>query len=88
MMRSLTIDYGDEVLLALGLSPDQFREEAKLLIAVKLYEMGRLSTGAAAKFAGVSKPLFLTKLADYNVDTFDLSDEEFRRDMTNARRHL
>lgn len=88
MMRSLTIDYGDEVLLALGLSPDQFREEAKILIAVKLDEMGRLSTGAAAKFAGVPKPLFLTKLADYGVDTFDLSDEELRRDMTHARRHL
>ena len=37
MTRSLTIDYGDEVLLALDLSPDQFREEAKILIAVKLY---------------------------------------------------
>ena len=88
MTRSLTIDYGDEVLLALGLSPDQFREEAKILIAVKLCEMGRLSTGAAAKFAGVPKPLFLTKLADYGVDTFDLSNEELRRDMTHARRHL
>ena len=88
MTRSLTIDYGDEVLLALGLSPDQFREEAKILLAVKLHEMGRLSTGAAAQFAGVPKPLFLTKLADYGVDTFDLSDEELRRDMTHARRHL
>ena len=88
MTRSLTIDYGDEVLLALGLSPDQFREEAKILIAVKLHEMGRLSTGAAAKLAGIPKPLFLTKLADYGVATFDLSDEELRRDMTHARRHL
>ena len=88
MIRSLTIDYGDEVLLALGLSPEQFREEAKILIAVKLYEMGRLSTGAAAQLAGVPKPLFLTKLVDYGVDTFDLSDEELRRDMTDARRHL
>ena len=88
MTRSLTIDYGDEILLALGLSPDQFREEAKILIAVKLYELGRLSTGAAAKLAGIPKPLFLTKLADYGVATFDLSDEELRRDMTHARRHL
>ncbi len=88
MTRSLTIDYGDEVLLALGLSPDQFRKEAKILIAVKLYEMGRLSTGAAAKLADIPKPLFLTKLADYGVATFDLSDEELRRDMTHARRHL
>ena len=75
-------------MLALGLSPDQFREEAKILIAIKLYEMGRLSTGAAAKFAGVPKPLFLTKLAGYGADTFDLSDEELRQDMTHVRRHL
>ena len=87
MTRSLTIDYGDEVLLALGLSPEQFREEAKILIAVKLYEMGRLSTGAAAKLAGVPKPVFLTKLADYGVDTFDLSDADLRQDITSARRH-
>ena len=51
-------------------------------------EMGRLSTGAAAQLAGVPKPLFLMKLADYGVDTFDLPDEELRRDMTDARRHL
>ncbi len=70
------------------LREDGTYEDAKILIAVKLYEMGRLSTGAAAKFAGVPKSLFLTKLADYGVDTFDLSDEELRRDMTNARRHL
>ena len=87
MTRSLTIDYGDEVLLALGLSPEQFREEAKILIAVKLYEMGRLSTGAAAKLAGVPKPVFLTKLADYGVDTFDLPDADLRQDITSARRH-
>ena len=86
MLHEALADY--EVLLVLGLSPEQFRAEAKILIAVKLYEMGRLSTGAAAQLAGVPKPLFLTKLADYGVDTFDLSDEELRRDMTDAHRHL
>ena len=88
MKRSLTIDYGDEVLLALGMSPEQFCVEAKTLIAVKLYEMGRLSTGAAAELADVPKPLFLTKLADYGVDTFDMPEEELRRDLASARRHL
>ena len=39
MIRSLTIDYGDEVLLALGLSPEQFHAEAKILIAVKLQNL-------------------------------------------------
>ena len=88
MTRSLTIDYGDDVLLALGLTPEEFREEAKILIAVKLYEMGRLSTGAAAVLADMPKPLFLTKLAGYGVDTFDLSGEELQRDVASARRHV
>lgn len=88
MTRSLTIDYRDDVLMALGLTPEEFREEAKLLIAVKLYEMGRLSTGAAASLADVPKPLFLTKLADYGVNTFNLSEEELQRDVANARRYL
>ena len=88
MKRTLTIDYSDDVLLALGYSPKQFNEEAKLLVAVKLYELGRLSSGAAAKLAGIPKPLFLMKLADYGVDAFQLTEEDFQQDLASARRYL
>ena len=88
MTRSLTIDYGDDVLLALGMTPEEFSEEARTLIAVKLHEMGRLSTGAAAELANLPKPLFLTRLADYGVDTFDTSEDELQDDVASARRHL
>ena len=88
MKRTLTIDYGDEILLALGYSPKQFSEEAKILVAVKLYELGRLSSGAAAKLADIPKPLFLVKLADYGVDAFHLTEEDLQQDLASARRHL
>ena len=87
MKRTLTVEYEDEVLLALGLSPEQFSEEAPLLIAVKLYELGRLSSGAAARLAGIPKPLFLTKLADHGIDAFRLTEEELQQDLASARRH-
>ena len=83
-MRSLTIEYGDDVLTELRLSPEQFCEEARMIIAAKLYEMGRLSTGSAAGFAEIPKPLFLSKLADYGVDTFDLTRDELHRDLAKA----
>ncbi len=86
MKRTLTIEYGDDVLSALGLSPEQFSEQMLLLVAVKLHEMGRLSTGAAARLAGIPKPLFLAKVADYGIDTFRLTEEELRQDLASARR--
>jgi hypothetical protein len=61
MSKALTIEVDDEVLLALGLSPEQFTEAVELLAAVELYELGRLSSGAAARPAGIPKPLFLTR---------------------------
>ena len=88
MKRTLTIEYGDDVLLALGYSPRQFSEEARNLVAVKLYELGRLSSGAAAKLANIPKPLFLMKLSDYGVDTFHQTEEDLHRDLASARRHL
>ncbi len=88
MKRTLTIDYGEEVLLALGYSPRQFSEEAKILVAVKLYELGRLSSGAAAKLADIPKPMFLMKLADCGVDAFHLTEEDIQQDLASARRHL
>ena len=88
MTRSVIADYDDEVLHALCMTADEFREEARILIAVKLHEMGRLSTGAAAGFANVPKPLFLTRLAEYGVDTFEVSEEDLGNDVSNARGHL
>ena len=88
MKRTLTIDCSDEVLLALGYSPRQFSEEAKVLVAVKLYELGRLSSGAAARLADIPKPLFLMKLAEYGVDAFHLTEEDVQQDLVSARRHL
>jgi predicted HTH domain antitoxin len=45
-------------------------EEARLLLAIKLYEMGRLSLGQAAQLAGYSKPAFMELLGKYGAPVF------------------
>ena len=48
--------------------------------AVKLFELGQLSSGAAARLAGIPRAVFLSKLADYGVDTFRINDEQLRKE--------
>jgi predicted HTH domain antitoxin len=47
----LTVPYEADLLLSLKKNPQEFESEARLLLAVKLYEMGRVSTGIAAQLA-------------------------------------
>ena len=78
-MSQLILEVPDELLLSLKLSEEAAATEIRLAASVKLYELGRLSSGAAARLAGIPRTLFLTKLADYGVDTFHLSDDELER---------
>ena len=52
----------------------------RLAAAVKLYELGRLSSGAAAQLAGIPRPVFLMRLSDYGVDTSCLTKEELQQE--------
>jgi len=79
-MCKITLSIPDEALVARKVSPEQLGTELRLAAAVKLYELGRLSSGAAAKLAGVPRVVFLTKLADYGVDTFRLTEEQLARE--------
>lgn len=65
-------------------TPQQFMHEAKLAMAVKLYEMKRLSSGMAASLVGMSRVEFLGELHIYGVPMIDLDDTELAQDMTNA----
>lgn len=55
-----------------------------MLAAVKLYQMGKLSSGRAAQLAGIPRISFLQSLSDYGVPIFDLTTDELYNDLKNA----
>lgn len=83
-MHQLTINYPETFPDVLGSSPEQFEQEAKWAMAVKLFEMQRLSSGMAASLVGVDRVTFLLKLADYGVPMIDLTEDELLSDLANA----
>ncbi|OQY60310.1 MAG: hypothetical protein B6245_02130 [Desulfobacteraceae bacterium 4572_88] len=55
-----------------------------MAMAVKLFEMGRISSGMAAKIAGVPRVQFLLGLSDYRVPMINLTKDELLSDLENA----
>jgi predicted HTH domain antitoxin len=81
---NLSITLPDDIADAAHLSQAQFVLEAKLAMAAKLYEMGRLSSGVAARIAGVPRSVFLWELSKFNVALIDLDATELAQDLANA----
>ena len=80
----LTIPYSEDLLLSMKRSPQEFEAEAKLLLAVKLYEMDRVSTGAAAKLAGLGRVAFMFELARFGLSPIGQAPSELAEDLANA----
>jgi predicted HTH domain antitoxin len=69
--RQIVIDVPETVLLAEKTDEQTFAREVRMLAAVKLYELGRLSSGRAAELAGIPRVEFLLALGRYNVFPFE-----------------
>ncbi len=69
--RQAVIDIPEEILLEEKTDEASFARELLTLAAVKLYMLGRLSSGRAAELAGMSRVEFLLSLGRYNVFPFE-----------------
>lgn len=83
-MAEILLEIPDGTAEALRVAPRGLAAELQLAAAVKLFEVGRLSGGAAAALAGMPKPLFMQKLGDYGVAAIRHEVGELREDFNNA----
>jgi len=84
MTRSLHLEYPGTLPDALHTSPAEFEQEAKMAMAVKLFELKRLSSGQAAELVGRDRTSFLLRLADFGTCMIDLPADELVSDVHHA----
>lgn len=75
-MKSVKITYPDYFETVLHTDGQQFQQEASFLLALKLFELRRLTSGQAAELAGIPRVKFLMRCGDYGVAAVAWDDEE------------
>lgn len=69
-MHILSLHYPDDLLITSGKSPQALEAELTFLLAVKLFELRRLSLGKAAK------PQFMYELGRLQIPVINLDDDQ------------
>jgi predicted HTH domain antitoxin len=83
MEKQITITYPETLASSLKMQDREFEREIKTFSMVKLYELGKVSSGMAARILGISRISFLDLLAVYQVSCFS-DAEELESDFINA----
>ena len=83
-MSKVTIDLPETVLLATGQSREEFVTEARKLLAIKLFELSRLSSGKAADLCGLPRVEFLMTLSQMGIPVADLDEDQIEDEFAHA----
>ena len=85
MERLISVTYPESLANSLKLADKEFENEIKIISLIKLYELGKISSGTASKILGINRVDFIEKIGEYQVSIFNFHDEnELNEDIANA----
>ncbi|MCL5103141.1 MAG: UPF0175 family protein [Armatimonadetes bacterium] len=80
-MKQIMVNYPDDFPDSANLTPEELAAQFKLMAALKLFELGKLSSGKAADFAGLPRVEFLEACGRYRVSPFNYAPEEVEAEL-------
>jgi predicted HTH domain antitoxin len=76
--NTVTLRVPQSVQAMLNRTPEELGRDPRLYSALMLFQVGKLSAGAAAELAGVPKVIFLDLCGQYNIAVSQITPEELR----------
>jgi predicted HTH domain antitoxin len=91
-IEELKIKYPNGLEHAVHMTKEELEHHIRLMAALKMFELGKVSSGKAAELAGMSRIEFLETCGRYRVSLFNYppeeAEEELKRDLEEARKRL
>ena len=84
MEEVLTIHLPGGIRQMLNRTPKEMVLGLRLYAALMLFRLEKLSSGAAAEMAGVSRVMFLDLCAEYDIPVSQITVDELRREISDG----
>jgi len=80
-IEELKIKYPSGFEHAVHLSKNEMEQHIRLMAALKMFELGKVSSGKAAELAGMSRIEFIETCGRYRVSVFNYGPEELENEI-------
>ena len=81
-MKTLAVNVSDSLLV--HTSDEDLARQSQFLLALKFFELGRLTSSQAAEMCGMNRVDFLVAASQTRTPVADLNEEELRREIHDA----
>jgi predicted HTH domain antitoxin len=82
MQETITVQVPGEIREMLNRTPEEMARDMRLYTALMLFQLGKLSSGAAAEMAGLPRVLFLDLCAEYDIPISQITGDDLRRELS------
>jgi predicted HTH domain antitoxin len=80
-MKTLVLNYPDDLSEAVQLTGQELELQVRLMAALKMFELGKLSSGKAAELAGLSRVEFFEACGRYHVPIYNYPPGEIEAEL-------
>jgi predicted HTH domain antitoxin len=84
-MAILQIPYEEDLLASRDQSREQLEQELRFWLAVKLFEIDRVSLGRASEIAGLPKTVLRDRLSELKIPISNLTTEDMAQELRSLR---
>ena len=80
-MYAIPIPHFEDLALASGRSAAELERELRILLAVKLFELKRVSVGRAAEISGIGKIAFMDELGRAGIPVINFGEDQIEHEL-------